>query len=130
MITPVDSPEMPPDSELISSLLNEAYALRIKNERLSQYAEGKIGELVVARREMEQLRSGLETTSKQRNELSARVENLEREVENLLTANTASIEQRDRLRNRIAEIETSPDYLRAQRIGRFFQFFKGSNPTK
>ncbi len=72
MITPVDSPEMPPDSELISSLLNEAYALRIKNERLSQYAEGKIGELVVARREMEQLRSGLETTSKQRNELSAR----------------------------------------------------------
>ena len=129
MITPVDSPEMPPDSELISSLLNEAYALRIKNERLSQYAESRIGELVIARREMEQLRNGLETTSKQRNELSARVENLEREVENLIAANTESIEQRDRLRNRIVEIETSPEYLRAQRIGRFFQMFKRSNPT-
>jgi hypothetical protein len=54
---------------------------------------------------------------------------LEREVENLIAANTASIEQRDRLRNRIVEIETSAEYLRAQRIGRFFQMFKRSNPT-
>lgn len=130
MITSVDSPETPPDSELVSSLLNEAYALRIKNERLSQYAEGKIGELVVALREMEQLRNGLETTSKQRNELSARVEILEREVENLLAANTASLEQRDRLRHRLAEIETSSDYLRAQRLGRFLQLFKRSTPAK
>lgn len=130
MITSVDSPETPPDSELVSSLLNEAYALRIKNERLSQYAEGKIGELVVALREMDQLRNGLETTSKQRNELSARVEILEREVENLLVANTASLEQRDRLRHRLAEIETSSDYLRAQRLGRFLQLFKRSSPAK
>jgi chromosome segregation ATPase len=42
------------------------------------------------------------------------VENLEREVENLLTSNTASIEQRDRLRNRIAEIPTVIQQTQAQ----------------
>jgi chromosome segregation ATPase len=128
MIAPVDSPEMPSENELVSSLLDEAYALRIKNERLSQYAEGKIGELVAARREMEQLRSGLETTSSQRNELLARVELLERQVEDLLVANTASLEQRDRLRDRIVGIESSPEYLRAQRLGRLFRFFIRSTP--
>lgn len=112
--------------ELIAELAEEARGLRMKNERISQYIEGKIAELVNTRRELLQVRGGIEEAVEQRNSLAGQLAALTAEHEQLLQMQVAMTDQRDRLRTRMAEIETSRSYRIGQRLGRFASRFSAS----
>jgi chromosome segregation ATPase len=120
---------------LIKDLIDESFGLRTKAEQLSQYVESKVAELVKTQMELEaledgsklhelntelaSLRHGLEEATKLRNDLQSRLDKLSKEHEELSGTFTAMTDQRDRLRGRLATIETSRDYRLAQRISRF-----------
>lgn len=105
--------------ELIKELFAEAHGLRMKNEQISQYTESKIAELVKTRRELLQVRGGIEEVVEQRNALQGQLSALTREHEQLLQMQEVMTDQRDRLRIRIAEIEASRSYRIGQRLSRF-----------
>lgn len=109
--------------ELIKELLAEARGLRMKNELISQYIESKISELVKTHRELMQVRGGIEEVVEQRNSLQAKLTSLTGEHDQLLQMQAAMTDQRDRLRIRVAEIETSKSYRIGQRLSRFFANF-------
>ena len=113
--------------ELIAELAEEARGLRMKNERISQYIEGKIAELVNARRELLQVRGGIEEAVEQRNSLAGQLAALTEEHEQLLQMQVAMTDQRDRLRTRMAEIEASRSYRIGQRLGRLAARFSASS---
>jgi chromosome segregation ATPase len=120
---------------LIKDLIDESFGLRTKAEQLSQYVESKVAELVKTQMELEaledgsklhelntelaSLRHGLEEATKLRNDLQSRLDKLSKEHEELSGTFTAMTDQRDRLRGRLATIESSRDYRLAQRISRF-----------
>lgn len=104
--------------ELIKELFAEAHGLRMKNEQISQYAESKIAELVKTRRELLQVRGGIEQVVEQRNALQGQLSALTGEHEQLLQMQEVMTDQRDRLRIRIAEIEASRSYRIGQRLSR------------
>ena len=115
--------------QLIKELLAESFALRTKSEHLSQYVETKIAELVKTKRELDsiknddeigQLRAGIETANQQRNELQAKLDALVGEHEHLEEVHVQMTGQRDRLRERMAEVDASPEYRLAKRLKRIF----------
>ena len=115
--------------QLIKELLAESFALRTKSEHLSQYVESKIAELVKTKRELDsiknedeigRLRSGIETANQQRNELQAKLDALIGEHEHLEEVHVQMTGQRDRLRERMAEVDASPEYRLAKRLKRIF----------
>ena len=115
--------------QLIKELMDESFALRVKSEYLSQYVETKISELVKAKRELEsikndaelaRLRAGIELANQQRNELQAKLDALIGEHEHLDEVHVQMTSQRDRLRERMAEIDASPEYRLAKRLKRIF----------
>ena len=115
--------------QLIKELLAESFALRTKSEHLSQYVETKIAELVKTKRELDsiknddeigQLRTGIETANQQRNELQAKLDALIGEHEHLEEVHVQMTGQRDRLRERMAEVDASPEYRLAKRLKRIF----------
>ena len=115
--------------QLIKELLAESFALRTKSEHLSQYVETKIAELVKTKRELDsiknddeigQLRTGIETANQQRNELQAKLDALIGEHEHLEVMHVQMTSQRDRLRERMAEVDASPEYRLAKRLKRIF----------
>lgn len=126
--------------ELIKELLAESFGLRTRAEQLSQYVEGRVAELVKARKtiadhesgedirrlneELQALRHGLEEVTRQRNELQSRIDSLIKEHDQLSVAQVAMTDQRDRLRERMVEMETSREYRIGQRIARIFPFLK------
>jgi len=112
--------ESPTDDrdELIKDLFTEAHGLRMKNERISQYAETKIAELVKTRRELLQTRGGLEELVEQRNKLQGQLDALTSEHGQLIDMHSAMADQRDRLRTRIAAVEASRSYRIGQRLSR------------
>jgi len=115
--------------QLIKELLAESFALRTKSEHLSQYVETKIAELVKTKRELDsiknddeigQLRAGIETANQQRNELQAKLDALVGEHEHLEEVHVQMTGQRDRLRERMAQVDASPEYRLAKRLKRIF----------
>lgn len=113
--------------ELIKELFVEAHGLRMKNEHISQYIESKISELVKTRRELLQIRGGIEEVVEQRNALQAQLNSLTGEHDQLLQMQVAMTDQRDRLRVRVAEIEASKSYRIGQRLSRFVAKFSASS---
>ena len=115
--------------QLIKELLAESFALRTKSEHLSQYVETKIADLVKTKRELDsiknedeigRLRSGIETANQQRNELQAKLDALISEHEHLEEVHVQMTGQRDRLRERMAQVDASPEYRLAKRLKRIF----------
>ena len=115
--------------QLIKELLAESFALRTKSEHLSQYVETKIAELVKTKRELDsiknndeigQLRAGIETANQQRNELQAKLDALVGEHEHLEEVHVQMTGQRDRLRERMAQVDASSEYRLAKRLKRIF----------
>lgn len=116
--------------ELIKELFTEAQGLRMKNERISQYTESKIAELVKTRRELLQVRGGIEEVVEQRNALQGQLSAITSEHDQLLQMQVVMADQRDqrdRLRIRIAEIEASRSYRIGQRLSRFAAKFSSSS---
>jgi predicted nucleic acid-binding Zn-ribbon protein len=125
--------------QLIKELLAESFALRTKSEHLSQYVETKIAELVKTKRELDsiknddeigQLRAGIETANQQRNELQAKLDALIVEHEHLEEVHVQMTGQRDRLRERMAQVDASPEYRLAKRLKRIFGAIFKDDTTK
>ena len=125
--------------QLIKELLAESFALRTKSEHLSQYVETKIAELVKTKRELDsiknddeigQLRAGIETANQQRNELQAKLDALIGEHEHLEEVHVQMTGQRDRLRERRAQVDASPEYRLAKRLKRIFGAIFKDDTTK
>ena len=117
--------------ELIKELLAEAHGLRMKNEQISLYTESKIAELVKLQRELITIRDGFETVVEQRNDLESKLAQVNTELEHLGTIYAAMTDQRDRLRGRVAEVETSRAYRIGQRFIRIVPFLKErENPAQ
>ena len=125
--------------QLIKELLAESFALRTKSEHLSQYVETKIAELVKTKRELDsiknddeigQLRAGVETANQQRNELQAKLDALIGEHEHLEEVHVQMTGQRDRLRERMAQVDASPEYRLAKRLKRIFGLILKDDTTK
>lgn len=125
--------------QLIKELLAESFALRTKSEHLSQYVETKIAELVKTKRELDsiknddeigQLRAGIETANQQRNELQAKLDALIGEHEHLEGVHVQMTGQRDRLRERMAQVDASPEYRLAKRLKRIFGAIFKDDTTK
>jgi chromosome segregation ATPase len=125
--------------QLIKELLAESFALRTKSEHLSQYVETKIAELVKTKRELDsiknddeigQLRAGIETANQQRNELQAKLDALVSEHEHLEEVHVQMTGQRDRLRERMARVDASPEYRLAKRLKRIFGAIFKDDTTK
>ena len=110
--------------DLIKELLAEAHGLRMKNEQISLYTESKIAELVKLQRELITIRDGFETVVQQRNDLESKLVQVNTELEHLETIYAAMTDQRDRLRGRVAEVETSRAFRIGQRFIRFVPFMK------
>jgi predicted nucleic acid-binding Zn-ribbon protein len=125
--------------QLIKELLAESFALRTKSEHLSQYVETKIAELVKTKRELDsikngdeigQLRAGIETANQQRNELQTKLDALIGEHEHLEEVHVQMTSQRDRLRERMAQVDASPEYRLAKRLKRIFGAIFKDDTTK
>jgi len=80
--------------------------------------------------EIRRLRAGIETANQQRNELEAKLDSLISEHEALGEANLQMTSQRDRLRNRMAQVDTSPEYRLAKRLRRIFGVILKDAPTQ
>ena len=125
--------------QLIKELLAESFALRTKSEHLSQYVETKIAELVKTKQELDsiknddeigKLRTGIETANQQRNELQAKLDALIGEHEHLEEVHVQMTGQRDRLRERMAQVDASPEYRLAKRLKRIFGAIFKDDTTK
>jgi uncharacterized protein (DUF3084 family) len=114
--------------ELIKDLVAASHDLRMKNEEISVYTESKIAELTKAREDLLLVRQGLETIVQQRNEIQGELDPLKRDHQNLVEAHLAMTDQRDRLRARVLQLETSATYRIGQRVIRLFPFL-GDKPT-
>jgi hypothetical protein len=124
--------------ELIKELLAESFGLRTRAEQLSQYVESRVAELVKTKKsldemesgethrrlaeELAQLRNGLEETTRQRNELQARLDALLKEHGELSENHVAMTAQRDRLRERMAGVEASREYRLSLRLAKWLPF--------
>ena len=138
--------------QLIKELIAESFALRTKSEHLSQYVETRIADLVKTRselstikgesereigrlkseseREIGRLRAGIETANQQRNELQDKLDSLISEHEALGEANLQMTSQRDRLRDRMAQVDSSPEYRLAKRLRRILGVVLKDVPTQ
>ena len=138
--------------QLIKELIAESFALRTKSEHLSQYVETRIADLVKTRSELStikgeseleirrlkseseleirRLRAGIETANQQRNELQDKLDSLISEHEALGEANLQMTSQRDRLRDRMAQVDSSPEYRLAKRLRRILGVILKDVPTQ
>ena len=125
--------------QLIKELLAESFALRVKSEYLSQYVETKVSELVKTKRELEsikndeeigRLRAGIETANQQRNELQAKLDSLISDHEHLEEIHVQMTSQRDRLRERMAQVDASPEYRLAKRLKKIFGLILKDDTTQ
>jgi DNA repair exonuclease SbcCD ATPase subunit len=129
--------------DLIKDLLAESFGLRTKAEHLSQYVESRVAELVRLKKvlqkhesgeeiqrltsEISQLRSALEELNALRSKSD---KDLQEMVENFDQLNSAHLEmttQRNRLRSRVVEIESTRAFRIAQRLDRFLRAFSTNN---
>ena len=80
--------------------------------------------------EIRRLRAGIETANQQRNELQDKLDSLISEHEALGEANLQMTSQRDRLRDRMAQVDSSPEYRLAKRLRRIFGVVLKDVPTQ
>ena len=80
--------------------------------------------------EIRRLRAGIETANQQRNELEAKLDSLISEHEALGEANLQMTSQRDRLRNRMAQVDASPEYRLAKRLRRILGLILKDAPSQ
>jgi len=126
--------------ELIRELLAESFGLRTKAEQLSQYVESKVAELVKLRRSLAEIEAGeerrrlvdelglvrtaLEDALRRRNEAESRLDALLVEHEDLARAHHGMTEQRNRLRERMSDLEHSREYRIGSTIARWLPFLR------
>ena len=80
--------------------------------------------------EIRRLRAGIETANQQRNELQDKLDSLISEHEALGEANLQMTSQRDRLRDRMAQLDSSPEYRLAKRLRRILGVVLKDVPTQ
>ena len=80
--------------------------------------------------EIRRLRAGIETANQQRNELQDKLDSLISEHEALGEANLQMTSQRDRLRDRMAQVDSSPEYRLAKRLRRILGVVLKDVPTQ
>lgn len=126
--------------ELIRELLAESFGLRTKAEHLSQYVESKVAELVKLRRNLAEIEAGeerrrlvdelglvrtaLEDAVRRRNEAESRLDALLAEHGELARVHQDMSEQRDRLRERMSELERSREYRVGSALARWLPFLR------
>ena len=124
----------------------EIRQLKIESEReirqLKSESEREIGQLksesereikqlkIESEREIRRLRAGIETANQQRNELQDKLDSLISEHEALGEANLQMTSQRDRLRDRMAQVDSSPEYRLAKRLRRILGVVLKDVPTQ
>ena len=129
--------------ELIKELLAESFGLRTKAEHLSQYVESRVAELVRLKKvlqkhesgeviqrltsEISQLRSALEELNALRSKSDKDLQEMVANFDQLNSAHLELATQRNRLRNRVAEIESTRAFRIAQRLDRFLRAFSTNN---
>jgi len=121
-------------SELIT-IKGEIGQLKSESEReigqLKSESEREIRQLKSeSEREIRRLRAGIETANQQRNELQDKLDSLLSEHEALGEVNLQMTSQRDRLRNRIAQIDASPEYRLAKRLRRILGVILKDAPSQ
>ena len=100
-------------------------------ERLKSESEREIERLKSeSEREIGRLRAGIETANRQRNELQDKLDSLLSEHEALGEANLQMMNQRDRLRDRMAQVDSSPEYRLAKRLRRILGVVLKDVPTQ
>ena len=97
--------------QLIKELLAESFALRTKSEHLSQDVETQIAELV-------------------KTKLQAKLDSLISDHEHLEAVHVQMTNQRDRLRERMAQVDASPEYRLAKRLKGVFGLIFKDDTTK
>jgi len=113
----------------------EIERLKSESEReigqLKSESEREIGQLKSeSEREIRRLRAGIETANQQRNELQDKLDSLISEHEALGEANLQMTSQRDRLRNRMAQVDSSPEYRLAKRLRRILGVILKDAPSQ
>ena len=99
--------------------------------RLKSESEREIGRLKSeSELEIRRLRAGIETANQQRNELQDKLDSLISEHEALGEANLQMTSQRDRLRDRMAQVDSSPEYRLAKRLRRILGVVLKDVPTQ
>jgi len=121
--------------QLKSESEREIEQLKSESEReirqLKSESEREIGQLKSeSEREIRRLRAGIETANQQRNELEAKLDSLISEHEALGEANLQMTSQRDRLRDRMAQVDSSPEYRLAKRLRRILGLILKDAPSQ
>jgi len=121
--------------QLKSESEREIERLKSESEReigqLKSESEREIGQLKSeSEREIRRLRAGIETANQQRNELQDKLDSLISEHEALGEANLQMTSQRDRLRNRMAQVDASPEYRLAKRLRRILGVILKDAPSQ
>ena len=99
--------------------------------RIKSESEREIGRLKSeSELEIRRLRAGIETANQQRNELQDKLDSLLSEHEALGEANLQMTSQRDRLRDRMAQVDSSPEYRLAKRLRRILGVVLKDVPTQ
>ena len=99
--------------------------------QLKSESEREIGRLKSeSELEIRRLRAGIETANQQRNELQDKLDSLISEHEALGEANLQMTSQRDRLRDRMAQVDSSPEYRLAKRLRRILGVVLKDVPTQ
>ena len=80
--------------------------------------------------EIRRLRAGIETANQQRNELQDKLDSLLSEHEALGETNLQMTSQRDRLRDRMAQVDSSPEYRLAKRLRRILGVILKDAPSQ
>jgi len=119
----------------LSTIRGESGRLKSESEReierLKSESEREIGQLKSeSEREIRRLRAGIETANQQRNELQDKLDSLISEHEALGEANLQMTSQRDRLRNRMAQVDASPEYRLAKRLRRILGVILKDAPSQ
>ena len=131
--------------ELIKELLAESFGLRTKAEHLSQYVESRVAELVKLKKvlqkhesgeqlqalqgEISQLRSALEELNALRNRSDRDLREMVEGFDQLNSDHLELTAQRNRLRNRVAEIESTRTFRIAQRLDRIIRAISRNNKS-
>jgi len=130
---------------LIKELLAESFGLRTKAEHLSQYVESRVAELVKLKKvlhkhesgeelqalqsEISQLRSALEELNALRNRSDRDLREMVESFDQLNFAHLELTAQRNRLRNRVADIESTRTFRIAQRLDRIIRAISRNNKS-
>ena len=131
--------------ELIKELLAESFGLRTKAEHLSQYVESRVAELVKLKKvllkhengeelealhiEIRQLRSALEELNAARNKSDRDLREMMESFDQLNSVHLELITQRDRLRSRISEIESTRTFRIARRLDHIIRVISSNNKS-